>query len=190
MTKLTAVTLGAVVAFAAGTAGAKTPKPITVKMNHIDATGVGKPAGTVTIKQTADGLELDTKLEGLAPGEHGFHLHEKGSCAPADKDGKPSPGESAGGHYDPEGTKAHKGPAGGGHQGDLPKLTVGADGKADAKLAVKGLKAADVRGKSLMIHEGGDNYSDDPKPNGGGGPRIACGVVPGAAMGGKKKAAK
>jgi Cu-Zn family superoxide dismutase len=28
-----------------------------------------------------------------------------------------------------------------------------------------------------MIHEGGDNYRDTPEPLGGGGGRIACGVV-------------
>jgi Cu-Zn family superoxide dismutase len=28
-----------------------------------------------------------------------------------------------------------------------------------------------------MIHESGDNYSDTPKKLGGGGGRIACGVV-------------
>jgi superoxide dismutase, Cu-Zn family len=28
-----------------------------------------------------------------------------------------------------------------------------------------------------MIHEGGDNYTDNPE-NGGGAGRIACGVVP------------
>jgi Cu-Zn family superoxide dismutase len=28
-----------------------------------------------------------------------------------------------------------------------------------------------------MIHAGGDNYSDQPVPLGGGGARIACGVV-------------
>ena len=28
-----------------------------------------------------------------------------------------------------------------------------------------------------MIHAGGDNYADTPKPSGGGGERIACGVV-------------
>lgn len=28
-----------------------------------------------------------------------------------------------------------------------------------------------------MIHAGSDNYSDDPKPLGGGGDRIACGVI-------------
>ena len=50
-------------------------------------------------------------------------------------------------------------------------------GDAKDKIEVKGLTLADFRGKSLMIHEGGDNYSDTPKPLGGGGTRIACGVV-------------
>jgi Cu-Zn family superoxide dismutase len=39
------------------------------------------------------------------------------------------------------------------------------------------LKVADAEGRALMIHAGGDNYSDQPKPLGGGGARIACGVV-------------
>ena len=65
-----------------------------------------------------------------------------------------------------------------------------AKGAANAKLTVPGLKLADVRGKALMIHEGGDNYSDTPKPNGGGGARIACGVIGAPAMTAKKKAAK
>jgi Cu-Zn family superoxide dismutase len=34
-----------------------------------------------------------------------------------------------------------------------------------------------IRGKALMIHAGGDNYSDRPAPLGGGGARIACGVI-------------
>jgi Cu-Zn family superoxide dismutase len=29
-----------------------------------------------------------------------------------------------------------------------------------------------------MIHAGGDNHADHPAPLGGGGMRIACGVVP------------
>ncbi len=168
----------------------KAPKPITVKVNLIDAKGIGKPVGTVAIKETADGLELDTNLKGLPAGEHGFHVHENGSCAVADKDGTPTAGQAAGGHYDPEGTKAHKGPGGGGHKGDLPKLAVDAKGNANVKLKAPGLKLADVRGKALMIHEGGDNYSDTPKPLGGGGGRIACGVVPAPAAPARKKTAK
>jgi Cu-Zn family superoxide dismutase len=39
------------------------------------------------------------------------------------------------------------------------------------------LKVADIKGRSLMIHAGGDNYSDLPVKLGGGGARIACGVI-------------
>jgi Cu-Zn family superoxide dismutase len=36
---------------------------------------------------------------------------------------------------------------------------------------------SDVKGRSLMIHAGGDNYADQPAPLGGGGARVACGVI-------------
>ena len=39
------------------------------------------------------------------------------------------------------------------------------------------IKLSEIKGRSLMIHAGGDNYSDDPKPLGGGGARVACGVI-------------
>ena len=42
---------------------------------------------------------------------------------------------------------------------------------------VEGLRARDLKGHALMVHEGGDNYSDEPKPLGGGGARVACGVI-------------
>jgi Cu-Zn family superoxide dismutase len=160
-----------------GEGAARAAKPVKVTMSFITTDGVGKSAGTVTIKETKDGVTLEPKLKGLPPGEHGFHLHEKGSCDPADKEGKKTAGQAAGGHYDPDATKAHKGPAGGGHKGDLPKLEVSEKGEAGGKLEAKGLKLADFAGKALMIHAGGDNYSDTPKPLGGGGDRIVCGVV-------------
>jgi Cu-Zn family superoxide dismutase len=171
--------LGAVLLLAGTTVAA--PKPAKVTINQIDVKGVGKSLGTITIKETKEGLELQTNLKGLPPGEHGFHMHEKGSCDPADKDGVMTAGQSAGAHYDPAATKAHKGPGGGGHAGDLPKLEVSEKGVAKDKLKVAGLKMEDVSGRALMIHEGGDNYADAPKPLGGGGARIACGVIPGTA---------
>ena len=169
--------LGAVLLLAGTTVAA--PKPVKVTINQIDVKGVGKPLGTITIKETKEGLELQTNLKGLPAGERGFHLHEKGSCDPADKEGVITAGQAAGAHYDPAATKAHKGPGGGGHAGDLPKLEVTEKGVAKGKLKVAGLKLEDVNGRALMIHEGGDNYADDPKPLGGGGGRIACGVIPG-----------
>ena len=155
---------------------AQAAKSIKVTMNAITADGVGKSIGTVTIKESKDGVTIEPKLKDLPPGEHGFHIHEKASCTPADKDGKMTAGQSAGGHFDPAATKVHKGPGGGGHKGDLPKLVVNDKGEAKDKLEVSGLTLDDFKDKSLMIHEGGDNYSDTPKPLGGGGARIACGV--------------
>ena len=177
MRKLLALAVGALLACtAAGGADKAASKPVTATMNFIDATGVGKVAGTIKLRETAEGLELETRLNGLPPGEHGLHLHENPSCAPGEDDGKRAAGIAAGGHYDPHATKAHKGPGGGGHLGDLPKLVVNSKGTANVKLKIAGLKLDDVAGRAIMIHEGGDNYSDSPQPLGGGGGRIACGV--------------
>jgi Cu-Zn family superoxide dismutase len=79
---------------------------------------------------------------------------------------------AAAGHYDPANTGKHLGPHGEGHKGDLPVLTVDADGRATTDVV-----APDVKGHSIMIHAGGDSYSDQPAPLGGGGARIACGVA-------------
>jgi len=141
------------------------------------ASGKGADVGTVTVSDGKDGVSLKLDLHGLPPGEHGFHVHENPSCDPADKEGKKTAGQAAGAHFDPAGTKAHKGPGGGGHKGDLPKLVVSDKGEAKDKMDVKGVTLADFQGHALMIHAGGDNYSDAPKPLGGGGERIVCGVA-------------
>ncbi|OAE64275.1 superoxide dismutase [Cu-Zn] SodC2 [Achromobacter mucicolens] len=149
-----------------------------VSMSFLTPEGVGKSAGTITLKDTKEGLQFTPHLKGLPPGERGFHVHEKGSCEPGMVNGKTAPGGGAGGHLDPKGTKAHKGPmATDGHQGDLPFLTVAADGSATKTVLAPHLKLADVKGHALMIHAGGDNYSDKPEPLGGGGGRLVCGVV-------------
>jgi len=171
-----AMALLVAVPIAAGSAYAA--KKLKVPMSLISVDGVGKSVGTITVSESKDGVTFATDLKDLPPGEHGFHMHEKNSCAPGEKDGKMMAGGSAGAHFDPENTKAHKGPGGGGHKGDLPKIEVSEKGTAKAKLAVAGLKLDDVAGKTLVIHAGGDNYSDTPKPHGGGGDRMACGVVP------------
>jgi Cu-Zn family superoxide dismutase len=70
------------------------------------------------------------------------------------------------------------GPEGHGHMGDLPLLKANADGKVSETVVAPRLKSLDeVKGRALMVHVGGDNYSDKPKPLGGGGARFACGVI-------------
>ena len=53
-----------------------------------------------------------------------------------------------------------------------------AHGKATLPVLAPRLKGADIAGPNLMIHAGGDNYADQPAKLGGGGARVACGVVP------------
>lgn len=158
-------------------AGSASAEQIVVQMNLITDQGVGASIGTVTLTDTSQGLKLAPALSGLTPGNHGFHVHQKPSCAAGLKDGKPAAGFAAGGHYDPASAGKHEGPVGKGDMGDLPVLTVGADGKATETVVAPRLKTGDVKGHSLMIHAGGDNYSDVPEKLGGGGGRIACGVI-------------
>jgi Cu-Zn family superoxide dismutase len=148
-----------------------------VVVNAISEEGIGKIIGTVKLSDSDKGLLIDPDLGELSPGKHGFHIHEKPSCGVAEKDGKKVAGQGAGGHYDPLKSTKHEGPEGHGHHGDLPALEVKEDGSATTILVAPRLKVADILGRSLMIHEGGDNYSDSPKPLGGGGGRIACGII-------------
>lgn len=149
---------------------------LTVDINRISDTGVGEKIGTVTISEAKGGAAFKVAVTGLSKGQRGFHVHEKGDCGPAMKDGKMTAGIAAGEHYDPEAKKSHKGPHGAGHKGDLPLLNATDKGISQTVTAPR-LKLAEVRGRALVIHEGGDNYSDQPD-NGGGKGRVACGVVP------------
>lgn len=149
----------------------------TIPMRLITNDGIGAPIGFIRAEDTGGGLKLAPELAGLPPGPHGFHVHDKPSCDPGEKDGKQTAGLAAAGHWDPRGTGKHLGPGGQGHQGDLPVLEVAPDGTAKSPVSAPNLSVADLRGRALMIHAGGDNYSDQPEPLGGGGGRIACGVV-------------
>lgn len=130
-------------------------------------------SGTVSFEDTAAGLKVVADLHGLTPGQHGFHIHEFGSCEDSAK--------AAGGHFNPD-----KHPHGQAlkdgikktHAGDLGNIT--ADDKGDAKLEVtlagdalaKGEHA--VAGRAVVVHEKADDFS---QPAGNAGGRVACGVI-------------
>lgn len=156
---------------------------LDVDLHDIDDKGVGPKIGRATITEEKGvggdkaGLTITVKAAKIPVGQHGFHVHEKGNCGPAMKDGRQAAGEAAGPHYDPDGAKSHQGPAKAGHKGDLPVLEATGNG-VDQTVKAPRLKLADVQGKALIIHKAGDTYADEPK-DGGGAERIACGVVPG-----------
>ena len=148
-----------------------------VTMHAIDNNGVGKVIGILTLRNAPEALEIVPELSGLKPGAHGFHLHVNPNCGASLANVKKQAGSAAGGHYDPANTGVHGGPYGAGHDGDLSILMVDAKGKADQPVIAPRLRIADVIGHSLIIHADSDNYSDLPKPLGGAGARVACGVV-------------
>jgi Cu-Zn family superoxide dismutase len=172
------LTLAAVGLAAAAFAAHAAAAGLTVPMAMATAQGPGASVGRLTLSNTAGGVALSLDLHGLPPGSHGFHLHENPSCDPGHAaDGSVTSAGAAGAHLDPAHTGKHLGPEGAGHLGDLPRIEVAADGTARQTLVAPHIKSVDAfRGHALMIHAGGDNYTDTP-PLGGGGARLACGVV-------------
>lgn len=128
--------------------------------------------GTVTFTQEAGGVRVVAEISGLAPGSHGFHIHEKGDCSSGD-------GMSAGGHFNPHG-KPHAAPGTADrHAGDLPMLVADAAGNARLTTTVDiltiGSGPADVVGRGLIIHKDPDDFKTQPTGNSGA--RLACGVI-------------
>lgn len=149
-------------------------KKIVVPVELLSKDG-NTPIGQVVIVESAYGLVFYPQLSKLASGMHGFHIHENPDCGLTEN----GLGMKAGGHWDPAGVKNHSFPwDDNGHKGDLPSLYVNADGQAVSPVLAPKLKTLDeVRERSLMIHVGGDNYHDHPTKLGGGGARMACGII-------------
>src|SRR5688572_21216345 len=134
----------------------------------------GKPSGTVTFTQTGENrVKVAYDLQGLTPGKHGFHVHEKGDLSAPDL-------SSAGPHFNPTKHK-HSGTEGDErHAGDLGNIEADKSGKANGSVTVGGLSvgtgaADDVVGKSIIVHEKADDLKTDPSGNSGG--RIGGGVI-------------
>lgn len=135
----------------------------------------GNPVGTATFTEMNGAVQIAVQVQGLPAGTHGIHIHETGTCTAPDF-------TSAGGHFNPAGTKHGLQNPQGAHGGDLENLEVGEDGTAIATLVndrvVLGEGANslfDADGSALVIHAGPDDQTTDP--SGDSGARIACGVV-------------
>ena len=150
-------------------------KDIIVNMSDLQT---GKSIGHITLSQNNYGVVFTPDLIGLTMGMHGFHIHQNNSCDSIEKDGKTILGGAAGGHYDPEHTGKHGTPwSTDSHKGDLPSLFISENGQATSPVLAPRLTLNELKGHAIMIHLGGDNYSDTPKFLGGGGARMACGTI-------------
>jgi Cu-Zn family superoxide dismutase len=151
---------------------------LTVTLYKATQDGTGASLGTVTIGSSDAGATFKLALHGLPPGPHGFLVHENADCGPTFINGVRIPAGAAGAPLDPDNIGKHEGPTGEGYLGDLPVLNVEADGTANQTLTAPRIKSTDVlKGHSLIIHIGGDNYSDSPNLLGGTAGRLACGLI-------------
>ncbi|WP_374722510.1 superoxide dismutase family protein [Peribacillus tepidiphilus] len=135
----------------------------------------GDSLGTIKLAEQAKGVEFDIDLEGLKPGEHAIHIHEKGKCKAPDF-------KSAGNHFDPEKKKHGLLHPEGSHAGDLPNLIVKEDGTVKVKILAPSVTLQEGKnsllsknGTAIVIHEKKDDGMTQPAGNSG--KRIACGEI-------------
>ncbi len=133
-------------------------------------TAAGVDVGRATATEVAGGLRFTVDGMSMPPGTHGIHVHTTGRCDAPDF-------TTAGGHWNPTNMKHGSMNPQGPHEGDLPNLIVGTDGRGTVGVTIPGATMAglmDADGAAFIVHAGPDDLMTDPSGNSGG--RIACGV--------------
>ena len=149
------------------------PDKAVADVMEVDGSGV---TGRVEFTSLGDAVEIRYNIDGLRPGNHGFHVHQTGDCGP---DSTGTPAGAAGGHLNPL-SSAHGGPDSSAtrrHAGDLANIA--AEGgravgtQVDSVLTFDG--PTSILGKAILVHRGADDYATDP--GGDAGARVGCGVI-------------
>ncbi|PAA81930.1 hypothetical protein BOX15_Mlig025319g3, partial [Macrostomum lignano] len=133
-------------------------------------------SGTLHFEQAGDVVKVTGSVEGLAPGKHGFHVHEFGDntngCV------------SAGAHFNPC-KRTHGAPDDEErHVGDLGNVEADASGRAGVEITDKLINLTgpnSIIGRSLVVHADTDDLGrgghELSKTTGNAGGRLACGVI-------------
>lgn len=144
------------------------------KLSEDNESGV---SGVIHFVQQKPGgpVRVEGKIQGLADGRHGFHVHEFGD--------QTSGCTSAGPHFNPF-HKVHGGPTDEiRHVGDLGNVE-SKDGHCtvnieDAEITLTG--ASSILGRTMVVHADEDDLGKGghelSKTTGNAGARLACGVI-------------
>ena len=170
---LRALALGSLLLAAQGVATADDVKllPKAAAVAHLKPAANSKVTGTVQFIPTDKGVRVVAHVVNLTPGDHGFHVHEKGDLSAPDF-------TSAGPHFNPTGDP-HAGPHDERrHMGDLGNLEANSDGVAkldyvDHHLKLEGEHS--IMGRSVIVHAGKDDLKS--QPSGDSGARVAGGKI-------------
>ncbi len=130
----------------------------------------GSPVGRATAREVQGGLRVTIDAMALPTGTHGAHIHTTGRCDGPDF-------MTSGGHWNPAGTQHGSMNPAGPHDGDLPNIIIGTDGRGTLGVLVPAGtldRLLDSDGGAMVIHAAADDMMTDPSGNSGA--RIACGV--------------
>ncbi|XP_065867024.1 superoxide dismutase [Cu-Zn], chloroplastic isoform X2 [Euphorbia lathyris] len=139
--------------------------------------GTSSVEGVVTLTQDDDGpTTVNVRVTGLAPGLHGFHLHEYGDTT--------NGCISTGPHFNPN-KLTHGAPEDEvRHAGDLGNIVANAEGIAEATIVDSQIPLSgpnSVVGRAFVVHELADDLGKGGHElslsTGNAGGRLACGVV-------------
>jgi Cu-Zn family superoxide dismutase len=131
----------------------------------------GQTIGTVRAWQTSGGISFRINASGLPHGIHGIHVHPIGRCDPPDF-------ASAGTHWNPAGRQHGLNNPEGPHAGDMPNVTVAANGVLQETVVLPHASLSellDADGAAILIHAAADDYVSQPSGNSGA--KIACAVI-------------
>jgi Cu-Zn family superoxide dismutase len=145
----------------------------TVAVATLKAAPGSTISGSVVFVQRDTAIEVFADIEGLEPGTHGFHIHEKGECTAPDF-------KSAGGHFAPLGQKHGSPLSPEHHAGDLGNIEAGPDGQASlhavsSDFVLAPQERTTIRDLAVVVHAKPDDLTS--QPSGDAGARVACGVI-------------
>jgi len=134
-----------------------------------------REVGSVELLERGDSTLVRVRVRGLAPGEHGVHIHAQPRCEGPDF-------STAGGHFNPEGRQHGTLNAEGPHAGDLPNIVVRQDSTGDmahstARISLRpdAPGAFDAARGAVVVHASRDDMRTDP--SGASGARVACALL-------------
>ncbi len=146
-------------------------KKVTLKL---EAKSGSNASGTATFMEKDGEVTFKATIKGLQPGVHAIHIHEKGDCSAADA-------SSAGGHWNPTFENHGKWGTSTYHKGDIGNFTVDASGNGNITMTTDEWcigcddEKKNILGKSIIVHEGADDFVTQPTGDAGG--RAACAAI-------------
>jgi Cu-Zn family superoxide dismutase len=135
-------------------------------------------SGNIFFQETLKNkLAIYYNISGLTPGEHGFHIHEKGDLAKKCM--------NCGKHFNPN-KKHHCYDSKNCHSGDLGNIFANSKGnsrgiKIVSNICLNKNKSCNILRRSVVVHENKDDLgkgkNHESHKTGNAGRRIACGII-------------